>query len=133
LFDVERDLPPGRVVLLGAPMCGSKSARGLDRFRFGRWMLGQFVVDELIEAREHRWPHADRPLGVIAGTRPIGLGRLFAQFDEPNDGTVAVRETELEGAADRVVLPVSHLGMMLSRKVVEHTAHFLARGRFRLG
>jgi hypothetical protein len=69
---------------------------------------------------------------VIAGTRSMGLGRFFAGFREPNDGTVAVRETRIEGATDHVELPVSHMGMMLSARVARHTAHFLRDGRFGL-
>lgn len=111
-------------------MKGSDSARAFDRFGVGRRMMGHFVIDELIAEREHRWDHPARPLGVIAGTRPVGLGRLFARFDEPNDGTVAVRETELHGMSDHLLLPVSHLGMMLSRKVVDECARFLRGGHF---
>lgn len=71
-------------------------------------------------------------IGVIAGDRAVGLGRFFAQFSEPNDGTVAVRETALDAATDRIVLPVSHTGMLLSRAVARETAHFLRYGCFSL-
>ena len=49
------------------------------------------------------------PARVIAGTRPsIGLGRLLGRLPGVNDGVVRVEETEIEGMADRVLLPVGH-------------------------
>ncbi len=132
LFERVHDLPPGRVVFLGSPMQGSRAALGVDRFAFAQRLLGSIVTTELLrERRENRWTSA-RELGVIAGRRAVGLGRLFAGFREPNDGTIAVRETEIAGATDRIVLPVSHLGMMLSEEVAAQSHQFLAQGRFRL-
>ncbi|MCS6947769.1 MAG: alpha/beta hydrolase [Steroidobacteraceae bacterium] len=130
-FEQRPKQPPGAVVLLGTPTCGSQAARAFGRLALGRRLLGAYAVEELLqEPRPRRWLLADRPLGVIAGTLPIGLGRLFVHFKEPNDGTVAVRETELEGAADCITMPVNHLGMLLSRQVVRQTAYFLTHGRF---
>ena len=133
LFDspVGSSLPPGRVVLLGAPVCGSCAARRFQSMGLGRLMLGGRVADELLPEREPVW-RATRELGVIAGTRPLGLGRLFARFDEPNDGTVSLRETEIAGAADRIVLPVSHMGMLMSSRVARETGHFLTNAHFGL-
>ena len=48
----------------------------------------------------------------------------------PNDGTICVEETELPGAADRIVLPVSHTGILFSAEAARQTASFLATGRF---
>lgn len=133
LFDslLLSSLPPGRVVLLGAPVCGSCAARRFRSMGLGRLMLGGRVADELLPEREPVWREA-RELGVIAGTRPLGLGRLFARFDEPNDGTVSLRETEIAGASDRIVLPVSHMGMLMSSRVARETGHFLTNARFGL-
>ena len=125
-------MPPGRVVFLGSPLCGSQAARGLERFGVRPRMIGRLARRNCSAIELRRWT-ADRPLGVIAGTRPSGLGRLFAGFSEPNDGTVAVRETRIEGAADQLVLPVSHLGMMLSSRVADECGRFLRDGRFSLG
>lgn len=131
LFERHRDLPRGRAVFLGSPLCGSQAARGLERFGLGRRMIGALAIAELLQQPERRWS-VDRELGLIAGTRPVGLGRLFAGFSEPNDGTVAVRETRLEGATDHLTLPVSHLGMLLSARVAEECGRFLRDGRFSL-
>lgn len=135
----EPRLPPGRVVLLGSPVCGSSAAARLETLPMGRVLLGQLAVEGLLRqpCREGsqeplcEWPPS-RDVGVIAGTNPVGLGRVLARFTEPNDGTVALRETDYPGARDRVVLPVSHMGMLLSVRVAEEAAHFLREGRFSL-
>jgi len=124
-------LPPGRVVLLGSPVAGSGAAAALAaRPVLGR-ALGRsgaaLAAPGLDGARVN-----GREIGIIAGDRAAGLGRFFAGFAEPNDGTVAVRETALAGATDRIVLPVSHTGMLLSPRVARETAKFLRHGRFSL-
>ena len=126
-------LPPGRVVLLGSPVAGSDAAVALmHRPVLGR-ALGRSAA-ALAGATFAGSPLAGggRDIGIIAGNRPAGLGRFLAQFQEPNDGTVAVRETQLEGAVDRIVLPVSHTGMLLSGRVAREAAQFLRHGRFSL-
>ena len=71
-----------------------------------------------------------RDVGVVAGSVPVGLGRVAGRFDGPSDGTVAVAETELEGARDHIVLPVSHTSMMIYRQVADQAGAFLKRGEF---
>jgi hypothetical protein len=39
----------------------------------------------------------------------------------------------MPGATDHIVLPVSHLGMLLSARVARETGSFLTEGRFSLG
>ncbi len=125
------DQPPGRVVFLGTPSVASRAAQSAGRFAPVAHLLGQSVAEELLQPRERRWAHA-RPLGIIAGSQPIGLGQLLADFAEENDGTVAVSETRMPGATDHLVLRVSHLGMLLSARVARETGSFLTQGRFGL-
>jgi pimeloyl-ACP methyl ester carboxylesterase len=123
-----------RVVFMGTPVRGSQSARALTDFGPARRLLGtvggavlaQGVIPHGVPAR---WPFRAQ-LGVIAGTKAHGLGRLVTRLDGPNDGTVAVAETELEGATDRCVLPVSHTGMWFSPLVAEQVAAFFDHGHF---
>jgi pimeloyl-ACP methyl ester carboxylesterase len=122
-------LPPGRVVLLGSPVRGSRSAQRLARLPFGRAMLGLTVEDGLLAARERRW-QGGRDLGVIAGDSGLGLGRLLGPLAEPNDGTVLVGETDLPGATEQLTLPTSHSGMVFSAAVARQVAAFLRNGRF---
>jgi pimeloyl-ACP methyl ester carboxylesterase len=123
--------PPGRVVFLGVPCVASRAAEHAGRFAPLARLLGPSVADELLTVRERRWTHA-RPLGIVAGNQPLGLGQFFARFDEDNDGTIAVSETRLPGATDHIVLPVSHLGMLLSARVARAAGAFLTQGHFSL-
>lgn len=134
LFERFPEQPPGRVVLLGSPVRGSLAARKLTSAplaqRLTRRMVGRHTASLLLADDASRCWSCSREIGVVVGTRSMGLGRWVARFAEPNDGTVAMRETELEGESDRVVLPVSHLGMLLSPQVVAQTARFLRDGHF---
>ena len=123
--------PPGRVVFLGVPSVGSRAAERAARFAPVAHLMGQSVIDELLFAGERRWSHPQQ-LGIVAGTQPLGVGQLLANFHEDNDGTVAVSETHIAGATDQIVLPVSHLGMLVSPRVANEIGLFLTQGRFSL-
>jgi pimeloyl-ACP methyl ester carboxylesterase len=121
---------PGRVVFLGTPSLASKAATEFARYPFGPMMLGEAALAELINAHPREWLYPGRELGIIAGDQPIGLARLVVDFDEPNDGAVAVSETRLPGAKAHIVLPVTHTGMLLSQQVAAEAGTFLATGAF---
>jgi pimeloyl-ACP methyl ester carboxylesterase len=123
--------PPGRVVFLGTPSVASRAAANAARARWPGMLLGRCVSEELLTARHREWT-SSRALGIIAGTRQVGLGQFVARFDEPCDGTVAVSETRLPGATDHITLPVSHMGMLLSARVARESGAFLSRGHFSL-
>jgi len=124
-----RERPPGRVVFLGTPAVASRAALRAGRVRLLAALMGRCVAEELLIEQPRRWASA-QPLGIIAGSRAMGLGRLFAGFAEPNDGTVAVSETRLPGASAHLTLPVSHMGMLLSARVARATGTFLREGHF---
>jgi pimeloyl-ACP methyl ester carboxylesterase len=125
-------VPPacrGRIVLLGTPFGGSFAARALERLPGGRRMLGACIA---------QWVAGERPagfdaceLGVIAGNRGIGLGRVIARgLPRPHDGVVCVEETRVPGMRDHIVLKVGHTEMLFSRAVAEQLHAFLERGTF---
>lgn len=126
-----RELPPGRIVLLGSPLRGSRAARNFARLPFGEQIMGRGVREELLQPqpRVRRWS-GPRDLGVIAGDLGFGVGRLVGAMGGPSDGTILVEETQIDGAADRVVLRVSHTGMLFSAKVASAAGVFLRSGRF---
>jgi pimeloyl-ACP methyl ester carboxylesterase len=129
-------LPPARfsgeacrVVFMGTPVRGSQSARVLNEVAAVRALLGRTGRKVLSQGVVPHWPFAPQ-LGTIAGTSGRGLGRVLAPFNGPNDGTVAVAETLVEGAADHCELPVSHVGLWMSNTVAERVATFLDTGSF---
>lgn len=125
------DLPPGRAVLMGTPVQGSRAAQGVARLLpFGKAILGATANAEILACTAREWS-GRRDVGVIAGSMGMGLGRLFAELNTDHDGTVLVEETQLPGAKDHVVLSTSHTGMLFSAEVAEQAGHFLREGKFR--
>ena len=127
------DIDVARVVCLGSPLCGSRAAFHLSQLDWGNLILGKTITEGVLDDAAHRWAQGvaeSHDIGVIAGNVPIGFGRLIAGFNEANDGTVAISETQMPGAKDHLVLPVSHKGMLISKDVVDQTAAFLRRGEF---
>jgi pimeloyl-ACP methyl ester carboxylesterase len=129
LFDLRPQQPPGRVVLLGSPVSGSTAARSVARWTVGPAIIGRIALEEIVAAPPRRWIQP-RELGVVAGTVSAGLGRLVTNLPQPNDGTVTLLETQLEGMSDHVALPTTHTGMLFSGSVAEEIASFLNNGRF---
>ncbi|MCD7097446.1 alpha/beta fold hydrolase [Stenotrophomonas sp. MMGLT7] len=121
------ELPIGRIVCLGSPLCGSGVARRVAGLRWCAWALGHgrtLLLDGVAP-----WA-GGIPVGMIAGARPMGLGRLFVEMAE-SDGTVAVAETRLDGLADHCVVPASHSGLVFSPEAARQALAFLREGRFR--
>ena len=127
------DFLPGRVVCLGSPLTGSRAANYLSELEWAEDILGKSVPDAMIHQTANDWAEAvadHRDIGVIAGNVPLGFGRLVANFDEDNDGTIGVSETRLDHAKDHMILPVSHKGMLVSADVADQAAAFIKRGEF---
>ena len=103
------------------------AGRRLARHAAGRWMLGASAP--LWRERDSCWTRAES-LGVIAGTRPFGLGVLLGRLEGPNDGVVSVEETSIEGMSERITLPVGHSQMLVSANVTAQIAAFLSEGKF---
>lgn len=121
--------PPGRVVFLASPCVASRAAERAGQSPWISALMGRAVAEELLTPRPRRW-RFERPLGIIAGSHSVGFGQFLAGFNEQSDGTVAVSETRLPGASAHLVVPVSHVGMLVSARVARETAHFLNKGRF---
>jgi len=119
----------GRVVCLGSPLKGSRTAAQVLRWPGGQRLIGRCLAD--VNARGGlNACRAGVAVGSIAGRLPFGVGRLLGTFKEPNDGTVAVTETVIAGLTDHVVLPVSHVALLWSARVATQVEHFLDHGRF---
>jgi pimeloyl-ACP methyl ester carboxylesterase len=118
-----------RIVCLGPPFNGTVAGDRLARWPGGTQFMGAGIAQLRREAASLRWDGC-RELGVIAGSRGFGMGRLLGGLPAPSDGTVAVAETRLTGATDHIVLPVTHFSMLCSRRVAEQAIAFLRDGRF---
>ena len=118
----------GRIVLLGSPVLGSGSAQQILRVPVLRHALGRVLPQWLARPMPEVDPALD--IGVIAGNRPIGLGRILTDMPRPNDGMVTVSETRWPGARDHIVLPVTHMQMLWSRACLAQALRFVDAGAF---
>jgi pimeloyl-ACP methyl ester carboxylesterase len=114
-------------VLLGAPVRGCFAGRRLGQASVGRWMMGG--CGPLWKERAATWQRG-APLGVVAGTLPMGLGRAFGSLPGPNDGVVCVSETAVEGMAAQALVPLGHSALIVSGRVAKMVERFLSGGRF---
>jgi pimeloyl-ACP methyl ester carboxylesterase len=122
-------IQPGRIVLAGVPFAGSHAAHRLGRLPGGRAALGRSMAEWLDTGRAGFG--TEREIGVIAGSRPVGLGRIVApDLPRPSDGVVSVAETDVPGMRDHVVIEVCHSGMLVSGDVARQTCAFLRDGAF---
>ena len=112
---------------MGTPLLGSAVVRRVAGWPLAETFLGR-ARDALCEGPV-RWPEA-REIGMVAGTRPVGLGLAVGALETPHDGTVALSETRHDGLTDRVELAVTHTGMLYSSEVARHVGAFLDQGRF---
>ena len=123
-----------RAVLLAPPNRGSHVAASFAHNPLYRWFYGP-AGQELASAAA-TWPPPPAPCGVIAGTRRRAIvnptswvsGRVFGP-DQDHDGTVAVDETRLDGAAFTTVF-ASHTTIMNEPRVQALTVDFLRDGHF---
>ncbi|MGB5346718.1 MAG: alpha/beta fold hydrolase [Woeseia sp.] len=133
MLATQLDVPPGRVVCLGSPLCGSQAAAVLVNTSWGKAITGNTLDAGVVREPASEWAGnvtATRDVGVIAGTKAFGMGRIVTKFDGDNDGTVAVAETRLPAARDHICIDVNHTALVTSRVVAEQTATFLRRGNF---
>ena len=129
MFQQGADLPPGRVVFLGSPVRGSRSAMYLTEMGLG-WAVGRSGPGALAEIHEPVWTEP-RELGVIAGTHEFRFNLLLPKLASPHDGVVSVEETRIPGAKDFATIHSNHTGMLFRRELAEQVSRFLREGKFR--
>jgi pimeloyl-ACP methyl ester carboxylesterase len=122
------EIPVASALLLGAPVRGCTAGQRFGTGPFGRWMMG--ACGELWQERDAAWTR-EAPLGVIAGTVPLGLGRAFGgRLPGPNDGVVRVEETAVRGMSAQALVPTGHSLLIVSGAVGRLVERFLSKGKF---
>ena len=131
----------GNCVTLGTPHLGSICADYI--WQLTPAIVGKSYLDALDGTVAPLPEHIH--LGVIAGNKPKGLGQLVLGYhnrklnkmdtdsllkNRAHDGTVYVEETKLLSAADHLIMPVSHTGMLIDKNVAQQVSYFLQNGQF---
>lgn len=121
----------GRVVLLASPIHGSQLAEHIFKAGILRGFLGQSVNQGLL-GNVPQW-NSGHDIGMIAGTKGIGLGVLFAPsaLEKPNDGTVSLSATKSDAIKEHCAVPYSHQGILFATPVANRVCHFLNNGTFK--
>jgi pimeloyl-ACP methyl ester carboxylesterase len=122
----------GRVVMLGTPNSGSEIADRLKHFGAYRAFFGpagQQLGTKRDDAINALFPPLDYPVGIVAGNRSIDplAGKMLPK---PHDGRVSVKNTEIEGMTDHVVIGASHPWLVRNSVAVAQTIAFLQDGMF---
>jgi pimeloyl-ACP methyl ester carboxylesterase len=128
MLNAHAEIPVSSAVLLGAPARGCLAGRKFGAGRLGRWMMG--ACGELWQEHEAAWSR-QAPLGVIAGTLPLGLGRAFGgRLPGPNDGVVRVEETAVRGMTAQALVTTGHSLLIVSGAVERLVEQFMRTGQF---
>ncbi len=117
----------GRIVLMGSPYGGSHAAKALIAAGLSA-MVGRSIREWLAAPPPVLSDNVE--IGVLAGDRSLGLGRVIPNLPQPNDGVVTLDETRIPGSRDSILLPVAHSQMLVSAACTDQVAAFLRTGRF---
>jgi pimeloyl-ACP methyl ester carboxylesterase len=122
----------GRVVMIAPPNMGSYVAEQLENLDIFRWIFGPAGQQLPADNKEffEKLPVPDCEFGIIAGGKGTGEG-YNPLVPGDDDGTVAVEETRLPGAADFIVIRNTHTLILFDPETVSQTIHFLKTGRFK--
>ena len=121
----------GRVVMLAPPNSGSELVDWLGDSALFAAIFGPTATELGTgdDSLPNRLPAPDYEVGVIAGVdslNPVGERVVPG----PDDGTVSVESTRIEGMTDHVEVEASHTFIMRSPEVAALVVRFLRTGSF---
>ncbi len=113
----------GKLIMLGSPINGSRAAKAMSEKKWTSWML-KYATEPLTNGVVN--PQVFRESYLIAGTsNSIGIARLVTKLPQPNDGTVALDETQAEWINTHTTENTNHFRMLFHRKIKKKIVEFL--------
>ena len=117
----------GKLIMLGSPINGSRAAKAMSEKNWTSWML-KYATEPLTNGVVN--PQVFRESYMIAGTsNSIGIARLVTKLPQPNDGTVALDETQAEWINTHTTENTNHFRMLFHPQVKKKIVHFLSQIR----
>lgn len=121
----------GRVVLVATANKGSEVADYLDKYRIFSKIFGPSggELKKNSEVIKNLQSKISYDAGVIAGNASYNPFFSIFVLPGPDDGTVSVESTHLEGAKHKVI-SASHAFLLLKKKSIKNIVHFIKYGDF---
>ena len=120
----------GKTLMLATPINGSEVAKDLNKNDMTKLILGKATERGLL-GNVPPWPEG-RPLGMVAGDKDVGVGKLLKKggLDGPNDGVVKLSETMSDEITYRYEIGYSHTAMLLTNELAISVLCYLRDGNF---
>jgi pimeloyl-ACP methyl ester carboxylesterase len=114
----------GKLVMLGSPVNGSQAAKAMGQKKWSSWML-KYATEPLENGVID--PKVLRESCMVAGTsNSIGISRLVTKLPEPNDGTVALIETQADWINLHTTENTNHFSMLFRKKIQTRISDYLS-------
>ncbi len=115
----------GKLIMLGSPINGSRAAKAMSEKKWTSWML-KYATEPLTNGVVN--PQVFRESYMIAGTsNSVGIARLVTKLPKPNDGTVALDETQSGWINHHTTENTNHFRMLFHPKVKKKIVLFLSQ------
>ena len=115
----------GKLIMLGSPINGSRTAKAMSEKKWTSWML-KYATEPLTNGVVN--PQVFRKSYMIAGTsNSIGIARLVTKLPQPNDGTVALDETQADWIDHHTTENTNHFRLLFHPKVKKKIVTFLSK------
>ena len=113
----------GKLVMLGSPINGSQAAKAMSEKKWTSWML-RHATEPLINGVKK--PKILRQCMMIAGTHSgLRIARIVTKLPKPNDGTVALVETQAQWIDYHTTENTNHFFLLLNKNVKSKVLDFL--------
>ena len=113
----------GKLVMLGSPINGSQAATAMGQKKWTAWML-KHATEPLENGVVD--PDVFRDSLMIAGTsNSIGISRIVTKLPKPNDGTVALHETQADWIGLHKTEKTNHFRMLFHKNIKQKISDFL--------